>query len=365
MLYLWIVFLFLFPITAYAADTSDLLEMEMEEMGFFDTDLALENGQTYGDLVEDIITGEEELTLGDLPQTILEMAFYEVFLQKKLMTQLLLIVILSAILKQLSESLQGKTVGEMGFAVCYMVLIVLITQCFLEISTSVVSRIHTISNSFVVMMPIFCILAVSGGNFAQVSLLEPTIMGGTAFLTFAIEHFFVPATLLGVSMEMVNHLSEKPILGRFAKLLRQCISWGMKGIAMVFVALLSLQKVGGGALNSLAVKTAQIAVSAVPVVGDVMGGAVETTGALVGTLKSGALVACIIYLLAICLPLIVQLIVILLVFQISAAASEFICESRLVDCIGVAGSYTGLLLGMVCLAEGMCLFSAILLLGHI
>lgn len=166
-------------------------------------------------------------------------------------------------------------------------------------------------------------------------------------------------------MEMVNHLSEKPILGRFAKLLRQCISWGMKGIAMIFVALLSLQKIGGGALNGLVVKTAQIAVGAVPVVGDVMGGAVETTSALVGTLKSGALVACIIYLLTICMPLVVQLIVILLVFQIAAAASEFISEKRLVECIGVAGSYTGLLLGMVCLAEGMCMFSAILLLGHI
>lgn len=360
-LFICIFCLFLFPTTAFA---TDFLESEMEEMGFYEMELTAETGQTFGEMVEDVLSGEMDLTFSELPQTILELVFSEVILQKKLMLQLLLLVILSAILKQLSESMEGKNVGEMGFAVCYMVLIVLVTQCFFEITTVVLARIHTVSNSFAIMMPIFCILAVSGGNFVQVSLLEPTIMGGTAFLTFAIERFFIPAVLMGVSLEMVNHLSEKPILERFAKLLRQCISWGMKGIAMVFVALLSLQKVGGGALNGMAVKTAQIAVSAVPIVGDVMGGAVETTSALISTLKSGALVACIIYLVMICLPLVVQLIIIMVVFQVAAAASEFISEKRLVNCIGVAGSYTSLLLGMVCLTEGMCLFSAILLLSH-
>ncbi len=357
-----ILLIFLFaPKMVYA---TTIVETELEEMGFYDTGLVTEDGQNFGELVEGVLTGDVELTFSELPETIGKLVFSELYTQKKLMIQLLLIVVMSAILKQLTDSMQGKTVGEMGFAVCYMVLIVLLTESFFDISTSVVERIHIISNSFGVMMPIFCILAVSGGNFTQVSILEPTIMAGTAFLTFVIEMCFVPATLMGISLEMVNHLTEKPILGRFAKLLRQGISWSLKLIAMAFVALLSLQKIGGGAINSLVVKTAGIAIGAVPIVGDVMGGAVETTSVMIGTLKSGAVVACVIYLLTICLPLVIQLIVILLVFQIAAAASEFICESRLVNCIGVAASYTSLFLGMICLAEGMCLFSAILLLSH-
>ena len=50
--------------------------------------------------------------------------------------------------------------------------------------------------------------------------------------------------------------------------------------------LLSLQKIGGGALNGLAAKTAKIAVGAVPVVGGVMGGAVETAAAMAGSSKA-------------------------------------------------------------------------------
>lgn len=103
--------------------------------------------------------------------------------------------------------------------------------------------------------------------------------------------------MLSIALEMTDHISEKPILGKFAELLRQCISWGMKGAAMLFMLLLSLQKIGGGALNGLAAKTAKIAVGAVPVVGGVMGGAVETAAAMAGTLKSGTLVAAIVLLL--------------------------------------------------------------------
>lgn len=193
--------------------------------------------------------------------------------------------------------------------------------------------------------------------------MGPTLMGGATALSVGISYVLIPAIQLSIALEMADHISEKPILGKFAELLRQCISWGMKGAAMLFMLLLSLQKIGGGALNGLAAKTAKIAVGAVPVVGGVMGGAVETAAAMTGTLKSGTLVAAVVLLLLLCLPLLIKLLVILLVFRLTAAAAEFICEERLVECIAAAGEYIGLLLGIVFLGEGMFFFSALLLLG--
>ena len=132
---------------------------------------------------------------------------------------------------------------------------------------------------------------------------------------------------------------------------------------MLFMLLLSLQKIGGGAVNGLAVRTAKIAVGTVPVVGNVMGGVVETAAAAASTLRNGTLVAAAVFLLLLCIPLVIKLLVIMLIFRLTAAAAEFVCEERLVECIDAAGEYTGLLLGVVFLAEGMFLFSALLLLG--
>ncbi|MDD3393368.1 MAG: stage III sporulation protein AE [Anaerotignum sp.] len=360
---LFIILLLIFGLMPSPAYAEDLLENQLDSLGLENVDASLDDGTSFSALVRDIISGEYSFSFQDLPRTLGDMAFGEFKTQGRLLTQLLLVVILSAVLKQLSGSFHGKSVGEMGFYVCYMVLIVVIITSFYSISAVVVERIDHTCKIFLGMLPIFLTLSVSGGNFTQAALMGPTIMGGSAALSFGIRDIIVPAILLAVAMEMADHISEKPMLSRFAELFRQGISWALKGTAIVFMLLLSLQKVGGGAINGLAAKTAKIAVGSIPVVGDVMGGAVETAAAVAGTLKSGTLAATAIFLLLLCIPLLVKLAVILLVFKVTAAAAEFICEERLVECISAAGDYTALLLGVVFLTEGMFLFSALLLLG--
>lgn len=359
---LWIfcVLCFLTPVPVLG---EDLLQGQLESLQLDEIEAELPDGTSFGELVENIISGEFSLSFEEIPKAIGDLAFDEFKTQGKLLTQLVLIVILSAVLRQVSGSLCGKSVGDMGFYVCYMVLIVVIITSFYSISSSVVERVDQMCIGFAGILPVFLVLALSGGNITQTTLMGPTIMGGSALLSLGIREFIVPAILLAVSLEMVDHISEKPILSRFAKLFRGAISWTLKGSAMAFMLLLSIQKVGGGALNGLAVKTAKIAVSSIPVVGDVMGGAVSSAAAVAGTLKNGTLAATAVFLLILCIPLLVKLIVILLVFKGTAAAAEFICEERLVNCISAAGDYTALLLGVVFLVEGMFLFSALLLLG--
>lgn len=365
---LLILLLSLLPRVAYAEETADAIciEGEMEGLDTDAVDAAAEEMDaevSFSDLLAEILSGEFDFTFANIKEKALELAFGELRMQGRLLAQLVLIVILSAILKQCSDSFQGKNVGEMGFYVCYMVLIVAILTSFYSISQSVVERMRGLCGVFGAMVPIFLVLSASSGNLTQGALMGPTLMGGVAALSVGISYVLIPAIQLSIALEMTDHISEKPILGKFAELLRQCISWGMKGAAMLFMLLLSLQKIGGGALNGLAAKTAKIAVGAVPVVGGVMGGAVETAAAMAGTLKSGTLVAAVVLLLLLCLPLLIKLLVILFVFRLTAAAAEFICEERLVECIAAAGEYIGLLLGIVFLGEGMFFFSALLLLG--
>ena len=365
----WIlVLLFSFlPIPAFAAEPDlqmigqELEKLETEAVDKAAEDLDAEIG--FSRLLKDVFLGDFDFTLSGWKEKLTEAAFREFHLQGKLLMQLVIIVLLSAILKQLSDSFRGKNVGEMGFYLCYMVLVVVILDAFHGISDVVVERVDGISGVFGAMVPIFLVLLAAKGELAQGALMGSAIMGGSAALSAAVSKIIVPAILLAVSLEMADHISEKPILGKFAELLRQCISWGMKGAAMAFMLLLSLQKIGGGALNGLAAKTAKIAVSSVPVVGNVMGGAVETAAAVAGTLRNGTLAAAAVFLLILCIPLVIKLLVIMLVFKLTAAAAEFICEERLVECISAAGEYTGLLLGVVFLGEGMFLFSALLLLG--
>lgn len=368
----WILFplllLFLLPRAAYAEETADAVSVE-SELEKLDTDAVdaaakkLDAEIGFSDLLAEILAGEFDFTLSDWREWILEGVLGELRMQGRLLAQLVLIVLLSAILKQCSDSFRGKTVGEMGFYVCYMVLVVVILNSFYGISAGVVERMRGLCEVFRAMVPIFLILSASSGNFLQTAWMGSTLLGGSAALSVGISYVLIPAILLAIALELTDHISEKPILAQFAALLRQCISRGMKGAAILFMFLLSLQKIGGSALSGLPAKTARIAVGSVPVVGDVLSGAVEMAAVSLGALRGGTLIAAAVLLLLLCLPLLIKLFVIMLVFRLTAAAVEFICEERLVECIAAAGEYTGLLLGVVFLGEGMFLFSALLLLG--
>lgn len=361
---LLLLFLF-FPKIVFA---SDLALSQMEDLELSQADEIAEEagtGTSLSQLIEEVLTGEYSFSLEDWIQKLWDTAFGELMAQKALLIQLLLVVVLAAVLRNVSLSFHGKQVGDMGFYVCYMVLIVVILSTFFEITEMVVERIDQIGSIFTAMLPAFLVLAASSGNLTQTALMGPTMMGGCTLMVFAIRCLIVPGVFLAVGLAMTDCLSEKPVTGRLAELLKKGMSWGLKGFAVVFMLLLSLQKIGGGAVNSLAVRTAKIAVNAVPVVGNVMGGAVDTAAAVSGTLRSGTLAAAAILLLLLCLPICIKLAVMTLIFYFTAAAVESFCEERLVQCVSAAGEYMALLLGVVFLAEVMFLFCAVLLLGVI
>lgn len=365
----WILLLILFllcqPHQVYA---SDLLEEQMGDIGLEDVDRQTQDyleDTDFSHLVKDILKGEVSFSSSDWLKQLGELAFGELAEQRTLLIQLLLVVVLAAILRNVSFSFHGKAVGDMGFYVCYSVLIVVVLSTFFSITDMVTERVHMLRTAFSAMLPVFLALAASSGNLAQTALMGPAMMGGCTIISVVVEKIVVPVVFAAVSLAMVNCLSKKPMTGRLADLLKKVVSWGMRGLAGAFMLLLSLQKIGGSAVNGLAVKTAKIAVNAVPVVGDIMGGAVDTAAAVTGSLRSGILVAAVIFLLLLCLPILIKLVVITVVFYFTAAATESICEERLVQCIGAAGEYTALLLGVVFLAEVMFLFCAVLLLGSL
>ena len=224
---LLILLLSLLPRTAFAAETADAICIEGETEGL-DTDAVdaaaeeMDAEVSFSDLLAEILSGEFDFTFANIREKALELMFGELRMQGRLLAQLVLIVILSAILKQCSDSFQGKNVGEMGFYVCYMVLIVAILTSFYSISQSVVERMRGLCGVFGAMVPIFLVLSASSGNLAQGALMGPTLMGGVTALSVGISYVLIPAIQLSIALEMADHISEKPILGKFAELLRRC-----------------------------------------------------------------------------------------------------------------------------------------------
>ena len=124
----------------------------------------------------------------------------------------------------------------------------------------------------------------------------------------------------------------------------------------------NFQKLGGNIFNQGLGKTAKAVVTSIPIVGDVMGGAVDTAAALTGMIRGGTLFATIIFLALFCAVPLIRLAIMILIYKVTAAVSEPICESRVRKSINAAGDFSVLLFGALFLVECMFLFSAVLLL---
>ena len=183
----WILLLILFllcqPHQVYAAN---LISEQMKDIGLETVDRQTQNyleDRDFSHLVEDILEGKVSFSPADWLRKLWDSAFGELAEQRSLMMQLLLVVILAAILKNVSFSFHGKEVGEMGFYVCYSVLIVVVLSTFFSMTAMVTERVHMLCTAFSAMLPVFLALAASSGNLAQSALMGPAMMGGCTILS--------------------------------------------------------------------------------------------------------------------------------------------------------------------------------------
>lgn len=176
MIVLFSLFLLAMPVPAWGASTE--LAPYLEDLDMEQIDAAAENAVedvTFSELVEDVLTGDFSFSMEDLWEKLGEVAFGELRTQTGLIMQLIAVSILAAVLRQVSGSFCGREVGEMGFYVCYMVLIVVIITTFYDITAMVVERVEQTADIFGAMLPVFLALAASSGNLTQTALMAPTL----------------------------------------------------------------------------------------------------------------------------------------------------------------------------------------------
>ena len=102
---------------------------------------------------------------------------------------------------------------------------------------------------------------------------------------------------------------------------------------------------------------------AVPVVGDVFGGALDTAAAMTGAVKSSYLIGVIVVIGIACIIPIIKVFAVMVMFKVMAAVTEPIGERRFIKCINSAGDNIGLMLSTLFTAMVMFMFASIILVG--
>ena len=195
-------FLIVFPLSANAQQpalskeaTQEILHEQIQLLPLEEVDKQTEEIwqaeeiPSFQEMVENVAAEGSSVNASEVFSYLLKKLSGEIVTQIAMVKKILFVVLLSAILKNLNSSFQGRSVGELGFYVCYMVLIVVIAATFYHQTNMVSQTVQAVETAFQAMMPVFMTLAMASGGYGESTLTASAIMAGAGILTGVVCHF--------------------------------------------------------------------------------------------------------------------------------------------------------------------------------
>jgi len=161
---------------------------------------------------------------------------------------------------------------------------------------------------------------------------------------------------------MINHLSEGSTFSHAVDILKSIAKIALRFMVFLFLSLLALQKISAPIVNNLAIQGARAVAGSVPMVGNALNSAMDTLIHLSSAAKSGVLVALVIVIsIAVSVPLL-KMATFMVIYKLTAALVQPICDERIVKCLDGLGDYIGMLIGAGALVSAMFIFTSVIML---
>ena len=358
----------MFPETVYATDVGGdtLIGTKINQMNLEEIDYYLESTGgdfSFSQVIHEVTNGEFNFSSKEILSKVLKTLFSETYNQVDNIKKIMFIAILCGFLKTLEDSFESKDVAELGFFVSYILLIYIVMTLFYEGCALVLNMTDTLIVLLKQMIPLFLAVMVFSGTGAEGAVMGPFIMGTAGVLSVVMQNGIVPAIGFTAVLEIANNISGKGLLTQLSNLFKKLIEYAIKWCAFIFMAITALQKTGVSAVTGIAGKTARGAISTVPIVGDIMNGAIDTAAGFTGLLKNSFTVGTVILVCVVVMLPVIKLAVMYLVYKMTAALIEPISEPRLIKALSSAGDFTAMLMGCLFVVSSMFVFSTIILLG--
>lgn len=345
-----------------------MLEQQLNMLDFGEISSVIDKtypsgGISFKELVEKAVTGKLDLSFNSILDYASKLFFSEITDNLAVIRNLLIIAILAALLKNLSESFKNKSVGELGFYAGYIMIILILFSSF-QIACGIASdMVGQLSSLIGASVPLVTTLTVMSGNVSAAYVLNPTLLFLANIVTVVIKDFILPGIIMAASVSIVNYLNGKEILTKLTELFKNSLSFCLKAMAGLFMGIISLQRISAPLMGNVMGKTAKSAISLVPVVGEALSSSVDTYLYFTHAAKSGVVVAVFIVTAAMFAMPVIKLAALIFIYKLTAGIVQPICDERVVKCIDSVGGYTVLLLGAVVTVATMFLFALMIVLS--
>lgn len=261
---------------------------------------------------------------------------------------IIVIIIIHGILKSISENLQNEGISQVAYYVQYILIVSIVMANFADILTMVKDTIQNLVSFINMLLPILITLMVTTGNIASATMLQPILIFIITVVGNLITNVIIPIVLVSTALGIISQISDKIQIGKLSKFLKSSSIWVLGIILTLFVSTASLEGSLTSSVDGVTSKTAKAAVSSViPVVGKILGDAVETVIGCSGILKNALGIVGIVIIIGICISPIIKLSILMIIYYLGAAVCQPIADSKIINLLDHMGDTFKILLGIL------------------
>lgn len=308
---------------------------------------------SFKELVADFTTSDLSMDerLGELWEFVCEQLFSELVTCKSAIIQILILVIASAVLTKFTDVFDKPQISGMSFYIVYMLLLVILTNAFAQVSDTVITTLNNLIDFMNVLVPVFSVvLAICAGSSSAIGFYELAVI-----MIYLIErvflYFVIPLVHVYVVIVLADRLFQESYLSKMADLIKSFIGWSTKILCGFVVGMNLVQCIVSPAIDALKTNTIAKSVSALPGVGNALGSITEIMIGSGMVLKNGIGIAGMIILFIICLAPCIKLAVVSFAFKFTAAILQPVSDNRIIGSISDVGEGIGLLAKIMVTAE--------------
>lgn len=353
--------------SSYANDNQTIIEQQEE----FKIQDFIKNAEKFtGEFFEDIDINEilndaikGEVDNSTLLKKILNILGKEVTTNIKSLVSILAIILIHSILKSISESLENNNISKLIYYVQYILIVTVIMANFTDIIKLVQDTTGNLIGFMNALVPLLITLMMYTGSITTSSVVEPIILFMINFIGNIIQNLIIPFVLVLTSLVIISKISDKVHIDKLSKFFKSGIVWFLGVVLTVFVGVVSLEGTLSSSVDGITAKTTKAVVSsAVPVVGKILGDAVDTVLGCGIVLKNAVGLVGVVIVIGICIMPILKLFVLSVSYKLLSTVVQPIADEKIIDLLEQIGDIFKIFLGILCAISFMLIIGTTLVL---
>lgn len=262
---------------------------------------------------------------------------------------ILAIVVIHSILKSVGEGLENTNITKLIYYVQYILIITVVMMNFSDIVQVVKETCNNLVGFMNILTPLIISLMIYTGSIVSSGILEPIILFLINFIGNIIEGLIIPVVLVFTSLIVISKISDNIQIEKLSKFLKSSVIWFFGIILTIFVGIISLEGTLSSSVDGITAKTTKALVSsAIPVVGKILGDAVDTVLGCGIILKNAVGIIGVIIVIGICIIPIIKLGILTMAYKLMAGICEPIADKNITSLLEQIGDVYQIFLAILC-----------------